>query len=208
MNGKKIEIESDLGKLEAGDKLFLLHQLGDGEDNYTVRDIDRTFSILFLFLFFIVVVIFFGKKQGWRSLFSLLISFLILVYIFIPVLLAGYSPLYVGLPIIIFLLALVIYFTHGFSKKSHMAILGTGVSLIVTAIISWIFISQAKLSGFFSDESTFLNVATNGDLDMRGLLFAGIIIGIIGILDDIAVTQVSVVSEMKNLKQKISNKEI
>ncbi len=207
-SGKKIEIKNDLGILDLGDKIFLSHVQHQGESFYTVRDIDRSNYLMLLFFLFIAVVLFFGKKQGYKSLISLVISFTIIFYVFIPALLAGHSPLFVGLPIIILLMTFVVYFTHGFKKVSTVAILGISISLIITSILLSFFIYKTKLSGFFSDEATFLNIATGGDLDMKGLLFAGILVGIIGILDDISITQSSVVYEMKSISNKLSKKEV
>ena len=207
-DGKVIELTNDLVDMKVGQNVFVAYQKDEAGENYMLRGIDRTGPIALLFLVFIAVVIFFGKKHGLRSLFSLVISFIIIFYILIPVLMSGYSPVFVGIPIVAFLLAVVIYATHGLDKKSTVAVVGTTSSIIVTGALAYVFINAAGLTGFFSDDTTYLNVATEGSLDFKGLLFTGIIMGILGVLDDIAITQVAVVSEMKNLKEKISQKEI
>jgi uncharacterized membrane protein len=207
-DGNVIETTNDLIDMKVGQNVFVSHQKYDEDEVYLLQGIDRTVPITLLFLIFVAVVIFFGKKHGLRSLFSLSISFIIIFYLLIPLLVKGYSTLFVGIPIIAFLLAIVIYATHGLDKKSTVAVIGTTSSIIITGFLAYVFIDAAKLTGFFSDDTTYLNVVTEGTLDFKGLLFTGIIMGILGVLDDIAITQVAVVAEMKNLKEKISKKEI
>ncbi|MCA9355086.1 YibE/F family protein [Candidatus Kaiserbacteria bacterium] len=67
---------------------------------------------------------------------------------------------------------------------------------------------MSSLSGFISDESVYLNFNTGGLLDFTGLLLGAIIIGVLGVLDDIAVTQSAVVSELYNSNPALSAREV
>lgn len=207
-NSQKIKIENNRTELKVGDNIFIKYQKDEFGESYTIEDINRSWVLFFLVALFILTVIWFGKKQGVKSLISLFLSFIIIFLVLIPLLLKGYSPILVGLPIASLILIVAIYFTHGFNRESSVAVAGTIITILFTGFLSYIFIKYASLSGSFTEEVIYLDVATNGVLDLRGLLFIGIIIGILGVLDDIAITQVSVVNEFKTLENKISDKEI
>jgi uncharacterized membrane protein len=84
-----------------------------------------------------------------------------------------------------------------------VAFSGTVISICLTGILAYFSIKILNLTGFFSDETVYLNFGTGGTLDFEGLLLGGIIIGVLGVLDDVAITQVAVVSEIKNSVEKI-----
>lgn len=87
---------------------------------------------------------------------------------------------------------LALYLAHGVNIRTTAAVLGTVTSLALTALLAFLFVEAARLTGFTSDEAIFLN-ATFGAVDLRGLLLASIVIGTLGILDDVTVTQASAV---------------
>src|SRR5690606_32774822 len=87
--------------------------------------------------------------------------------------------------------------THGFSPLSVIAFGGTIGAVLVTSVVAWWFVEMLRLTGYGSDASVYLTFATNGELDLVGLLLGSIIIGVLGVLDDISITQASVVRELK-----------
>jgi uncharacterized membrane protein len=195
--GQILELENDLLKLRKGDIFFLNYLISiGGAESYSVRDIERRPTILFFGILFVAVILLFGGKQGLRSLLSLAGSLLIIMYVLLPGLLKGYPPVLTSAIIATFILFLAIYLTHGFNKESHAAFLGTVTSVIVTSVLAYFAVSATRLSGFGSDEAVYLNMSTRGALDMTGLLLGAIIIGVLGVLDDIAVTQATVVREL------------
>ncbi|MES2436754.1 MAG: YibE/F family protein [Patescibacteria group bacterium] len=195
--GQIITIENDFLKLEKGDAFFMNYlKKADGTELYSVRDIERRPTIYFLIALFVAVIISFGGRQGIRSLISLAGSLLIILYVLLPALLKGYNPVLMSTLIATCILFLAIYFTHGFNKESTAAFLGTVIAIVVTGILASLAVSAASLSGFASDESVFLNLTTRGTLNMQGLLLGAIIIGVLGVLDDIAITQATVVREL------------
>jgi uncharacterized membrane protein len=111
--------------------------------------------------------------------------------------LAGWDPILVSLGVSAVVLAVVLFFTHGFNARSAIAFLGTFGAVLVTCAVAWVSVSSMRLTGFGSDASVSLNFATRGTLDFGGLLLGSIIIGILGMLDDVSITQVSVVRQLK-----------
>ena len=195
--GDIITFENDYITLKKGDRFFLNYLITiHGDELYSVREIDRRGSLVFFILLFIAVIIAFGGKQGVRSLIALTATFIAIVYILLPLLLKGYSPVLVSSGIAALVLACVIYFTHGINRESHAAFLGTVSAVALSSVLAYVAISVTRLTGFSSDESVYLNFNTGGMLDFGGLLLGGIIIGALGVLDDIAVTQAAVVHEL------------
>ncbi|MBP9715019.1 MAG: YibE/F family protein [Candidatus Pacebacteria bacterium] len=208
--GETVTIENDYIMLEKGDKFFLFHSIDsfDGIDRYTVHDLDRKPVVIFFVFLFIAVVLFFSGKQGLRSLLGLLGSFLVIFYILIPSLLKGYPPILTSIVVATAILFFAIYLTHGFNRISTVAFSGTVLAVILTGILAYIGVKLAHFTGFATEEAFYLNLNTRGTLDFTGLLLGGIIIGVLGVLDDIAITQAAVVRELFHSAPHISKKEV
>ena len=196
--GEVVTFENDLVPLGAGDRIFLSHVRDiDGQDIYLLQDIDRGIPLVTLFVLFVALLLWFAGKQGGRALASLLLSIAGIVFVLLPALLVGYDPILMSLLISAVILALALFGTHGFSALSTIAYLGTVAAVLATSLIAWWFVGALRLSGYGSDASVYLNFATRGELDLAGLLLGSIIIGVLGVLDDISITQASVVRELK-----------
>jgi uncharacterized membrane protein len=208
--GKVLTIENDYIILEKGDKFFLYHSIDglDGRESYSVRDVDRRPVIFFFIALFIAVVVFFSGKQGVRSLIGLAGSFFVILYVLIPSLLHGYPPILTSIAVATIILFLAIYFTHGFNRVSTVAFTGTVLAVILTGILAYIGVTLAHFTGFATEEAFYLNLNTRGTLDFTGLLLGGIMIGVLGVLDDIAVTQAAVVRELYSSASHLSRKEV
>jgi uncharacterized membrane protein len=123
------------------------------------------------------------------------VSFAALLFFIIPAILGGESPLLVAIVGSAAIMFAVLYLTHGVNVHTSVAVLGTLASLVVTGVLGAAFTASTQLTGFGTEEAFFLSVmGTN--VDMRGLLLAGIIIGALGVLDDVTVTQASTVAEL------------
>jgi len=208
--GETVTFENDFLVLEKGDKFFLRHLVDgvDGREVYTVRDIDRQGVIIGFVILFALAVIVLSGKQGLRSLLSLVGSFVVIMYILVPSLLRGYPPVLMSILIATVILFLAIFLTHGFNRESLVAFTGTVTAVILTGILAYLGVELASLSGFASDEAVYLNFNTRGILDFTGLLLGGIMIGVLGVLDDIAITQAAVVSELYHSAPELSKREV
>lgn len=207
--GELIEIENDYLELEEGDIFFMNYLITiQGQELYSVHDVDRRPPLFAFVALFIGVIIFFGGWQGVRSLLTLLLSFAVIVYLLLPALLAGYSPVLMSILVASGLLFIAIYFTHGFNKESTSAFIGTVIAVAFTGLLAFCAVKLCQLSGFVSDESVYLNFDTGGTLNIQGLLLGAIIIGVLGVLDDIAITQATVVREIYGSAPHLSKKEI
>lgn len=203
--GDIVLVENDFKPLKEGQKFFAsFFSTREGDVIWGVQEPDRRGALLFFVGLFIFVVILFSGFQGLRALASLLGSFVVIFYLLLPQLLNGVSPVILSSVVALIILALAIYFTHGVNRESHAALLGTFIAIIITSVLAYLAVYISALTGYASEEATFLNLNTRGSLQFEGLLLAGIIIGVIGVLDDIAVTQVAAVSELHHSAPSLS----
>lgn len=209
LRGSTITIENDYLVLEAGDRFYFNHNIYiDGRESYGITGIDRTRSLMTLGIIFIAAVVLFGGWQGLRSLIALIGSFVAIFYILLPGLLNGWNPLVASFLVAAGILFAAIFFTHGFNRESAVAYGGTMIAVLITSILAIVAVSGSNLSGFSTDESIYLNFNTGGALDFTALLIGAIIIGVLGVLDDIAVTQAAVVTELFNSNPDLSRKDV
>ncbi len=207
--GEIVVFENDYIQLEEGDAFYLNYMITiNGGEFYSVREIDRRAELVGILAFFVLVILLFAGKQGLQSLVSLFGSLLVIVYILVPGLVKGYSPIPISVAVASTILFFAIFFTHGFNRRSVVAFSGTLLAVALTGILAYFSIHITDLTGFASDESVYLNLNTGGTLDFVGLLLAGIIIGALGVLDDIAVTQVAVVRELYETPARIARWEV
>lgn len=213
-NGDLFQIEKDieiinLNELNVGDKVVVEEIKSNGEENkYIVSGFVRDGWIYFLIFIFIFTVWIVNGKKGFRLIINLAITLGIIFFIIIPLILRGWPPVFTT--VIGGTLAMIwsIYFSHGITKKSNTAILGIVISLFVVGILSWIFVKLASLTGLADEEAGVIIGLGYNMINMRGLLLAAIMIGSLGVLDDLAISQVSAVQELKKANPKMKIKEL
>lgn len=189
-----------VGNYKVGDKVYVdrLDNSG-GEESFFVTDYVRTGQLGWLLLIFLVAIIIVGGIKGLRSLISLVLSFAVILLVIIPLILRGIDPVLVAAAGVFLVLMAIIYLTEGWNKKSHLAVASIFLSLFVTLFLAWIFVLWSHLSGFASEEATLLIGTVAGSINFQGLLLAGILIGSLGVLDDIVVGQIEAVSQIKEI---------
>lgn len=204
--GEEVEIANDFFMLKEGDKLFIDRMEDEtGRITYQFEAPDRRAPLLVVVILFIATVLAFGGREGVRALLALCGSLFALGVILIPGLLGGASPVLISSLISLAILVLAILITHGFNRISLVAILGTGGTVILAAILAIWGIHAAHLSGITDDVSVYLNIQKGGSLDFSGLLLGSIIIGMLGALTESAITQVLVVQELFAAGVKLSH---
>ncbi len=193
---------------KVGDKVLVQRSPTDNGDKFYVVDFVRRGYLYLLSFIFIIIVLATGKLKGLKALISLALSFFIIIKFILPQILAGHSPLLVGVLGSFFILMVMIYITGGWHKKSHLAILSVLLSLLATMILSVIFTSLTRLTGMAQEEAAFLIGVGQQAINFKGLLLAGILIGTIGVLDDVIVGQIEAVEQIKEANPNLSTKEI
>lgn len=196
--GKVVTVENDYTIFNIGDVLYLTHDVNSSQstDMYSVADAYRLPWLYGLVGLFVICVLIFGGKQGFRGMIALALSFLAIAYLLFPGILHGYSPVLMSIGIASLMIILGSYITHGFNKVTSSAVIGMVVTIVFTGLLAYISIHGAKLTGFASEESVYLNMDTNGSINFAGLLLGGIIIGLLGVLYDAAIGQAVAVDEL------------
>ncbi len=202
-----IVIEDSSFNVAEGDKVYVRYVITkDGDEYYSIAEIYRLDGLLLLVGIFIGAVLLFGRKQGFLSLVALFISFGVIFKLLFPQMLSGGNIVLIATLGALLSLFVVMYVTHGFTRLTTSAFLGCTFSVITTLLFARFAADLTKVTGFSSEESVFLNMATNGNLDFVGLLIGGIIIGVIGVIDDVAITQASIVHELRHTDSSLSPK--
>ncbi|WP_411757766.1 YibE/F family protein [Streptomyces venezuelae] len=162
---------------------------------YSVTDVNRKLPMALLAGIFAVAVVLVGRMKGLMALVALVASFLVLTFFILPAILEGSNPLVVAVVGSSAIMLIALYLCHGLSARTSVAVLGTLISLLLIGLLGSLFIGWASLTGN-TDDNTGLIHGLYPDIDMSGLLLAGIIIGSLGVLDDVTVTQTSAVWEL------------
>ncbi|HEX5997406.1 MAG TPA: YibE/F family protein [Jiangellales bacterium] len=183
--------------VDVGDQVILIVAQDPADPTrriYSIIDHQRAVPLLALVGVFVVATLVFARWRGLAALGGLAVSFAIVLAFVVPAIMDGSPPLLVAIVGAAAIVFVVLYVTHGVRVQTTMAVLGTVVSLVITGVAATVASAAAHLSGF-ADESSF-TLAFYRDVDLHGLLLAGIIIGSLGVLDDVTVTQAMTVTEL------------
>ena len=188
---KVLTVDNDYLNLKVGEVFYLMHTTGalDGSDYYSVDEPYRIPQVLTIVGLFILAVFLFGGLQGIRGIISLAGSFLLIFYVLLPGILHGYNPLLVTIGVSSLIIIVGSYITHGINKTTSSAILGMIATVSFTGAFAYWAVYFTRLSGFATEEVSYLNFDTHGGVSIIGLLLGGIMIGLLGVLYDIAISQ-------------------
>ncbi|HEX5616534.1 MAG TPA: YibE/F family protein [Acidimicrobiia bacterium] len=195
----------DLG---VGDRVVLNHH-PDGDEglDYSFADRQRRRPLLALLVLFAVAVVLLGRVRGFAALAGLAVSVVVILTFVLPGLLDGHEPVLVAVIGASAIAYLALYLAHGVNPLTTVALLGTLAALALTVGLSMLFTELTELSGFASEEAAFLGLLAE-NIDMRGLVLAGIVIGALGALDDMTVTQASAVAELSAADPTMSRRQL
>ena len=201
-----ITLEIDYGRrqlltsdrmLEVGEKVLVdVGRAPDGSLNAYFIDFERATPILWLAITFVGFVLLVSGWQGLRGLVGMAASLAVILLFIIPEVLQGGDPVWVSVAGSFVLLAVSLYLIYGWGWKTHAAVLGMTVSLVLTALLANFFVDLTRLSGFGNEDAIYVVQQLNITLNLRGLVLAGVIIGALGALDDLVITQASVAFEL------------
>ena len=206
---KGILMEMDYGKrqvlsgevyLQPGDRVLVT--VGARPDNvltvYYTEHV-RTRPLLWLLLAFVIAILLISRWKGLRSLLSLAFSLYVIIAYIIPHILAGEDPVRVSIVGSVILLAVTLYLTYGWNLKTHSAVVGMFFVLVITGTLAWFFVIFTRLTGSGDENALFLIQMLDSRINLRGLLLGGMIIGALGVLDDLVTTQASAVFELNQV---------
>jgi uncharacterized membrane protein len=193
----KRQVRSDEYDLTIGDRVIVsISKTPENVINAYFVDFVRTTPMLWLAGIFALAIIVISRWKGVGALLSMAFSLYVIIGYIIPHILIGEDPLRVSIIGSIILLGVTLYLTYGWTLKTHAAVLSMILVLILTGVLSALFVFFTKLNGTGDESVMFLVQLTENPINMRGLLLGGMIIGALGVLDDLVTTQASAVFEL------------
>ncbi|MEW6085027.1 MAG: YibE/F family protein [Chloroflexota bacterium] len=199
------QIRNDDNAFAPGDEIFVL--IGTNlEGILTAHYVDyvRTKPLLTLFAVFVIATILLGKWKGVSSLLALAFTMLVIIGYIVPHILAGEDPLRVSLIGCTIMLGTTLYVTYGWNLKTHASVISMVLALLLTGILSILFVSLTRLTGSGQEDTLFLIQFSEASINLRGLLLGGMVIGALGVLDDLVSSQSSAVFEIHSANPSLS----
>lgn len=191
------QIRNEMILLAPGDKILVtVSSIPSGEVSAQFTDFYRRDSLLLLLGIFVVTSVVISGWKGVRSLLGILLSLAVIVLIILPGIQQGKDPLSISIFGAFLFMAFSLYLIYGWTVKTHAAVLGSLVALAITGFLAYIFVNHARLTGYGDENMFFISQLTGNTLNTRSLLLAGVLIGTLGVLDDLVISQASAVFEL------------
>lgn len=197
--GLEATFTNDFTQVKMGDQVYVRHTIDPGlAEFWAITDSYRLPVLTTLLLGFLALLFLFGGIQGLRGLASLLGSLVLIFYVLIPGIDRGFSPIAVSIGVASLIIIAGSYITHGFTRTTTAAMLGMIVTVLCTGAITYVAVIASHLSGFIGEESVYLDIHMKGTIDLVGLFFGSVMIGLLGILYDVAIGQAIAVEELSH----------
>jgi len=203
------QVLSNTTYLQAGDKVLVTVGLRpDGVLTVYFVDFVRSDSLLWLTAIFVAVILAISRWKGLRSLLSMAFSLLVIIGYIIPHILVGEDPLWVSIAGSVILLGVTLYLTYGWNLKTHAAVVSMIFVLLITGTLAVLAVFFTRLTGSGDENALFLIQMLNTQINLRGLLLGGMIIGALGVLDDLVTTQASAVFELHQANESLGFRQL
>ena len=195
--------------LSVGDAVVVVNSTSvQAKESYAIVDTYRIPRLWMLSGIFFLVALLFGRIRGATSILGLVLTGVVIIGYVVPQIMAGGNPLTVSIIASLIITVPSLYLAHGLNARTTVALVSTLITLAATAWIATRFVGWAHLSGNGSEDAFFLQGLGLNNLNLQGLLLAGIILGVVGILDDITTAQSAVVEELHQANPKLSVSEL
>lgn len=210
---KKVMIENgnqplvNIVKYDVNDRVLVNLTNGLNGEEYVITDFVRNDSLILLSVIFVFLLLVIAKWKGFSSLLGMIFTFLIVFVFILPKILEGNNPVLIASVGSLLIIPVSFYLAHGFNKKTTIAIISSIITLLITTILGSIFINIGHLTGLSSEEAGMLSLDKDS-LNMKGILLAGIVVGALGVLDDITISQAAIVDELSNTAKLIKVRDL
>jgi uncharacterized membrane protein len=195
--GTTTSFTNNFTQVRVGQLVYIRHTTGgDAPDMWSISDPYRIPVLEGLAAVFLLLVLLFGGLPGIRGIASLAGSLVLIFYVLLPGIYAGYSVVLLSIGVSSLIIIVGSYITHGFNRTTTAAVIGMVATVLITGAGAYYVVHLANLSGYTTESNVYLNFDTSGKIDMIGLLFGGIMIGLLGVLYDIAIGQAVSIEEL------------
>ena len=191
--------------IETGDKIiYLLSFPGSVKERNGYFEYDRSGILSGLVVGFIALMVLFERKKGFNTVISLIFTCLAIFMVFIPSILKGRNIYLSSISVSIFIIFMTLLLLNGANKKTLCAIVGNLGGLLIAGLLAFITSEMMHLTGLIDDDSIFLlMIGTETPIDLKAILWAGIVIGSLGAVMDVSM---SIASPMHELAENMSDR--
>jgi uncharacterized membrane protein len=208
-SGSEFQPLNENQRLRVGSQVIIsLQQITDAESEYVLNDVYRIPILIGLACAFALLVVVIGGRQGAFSILGMFFSLFVLISFIVPHILAGENPFFITLIGAILTAVVTMYVSHGFKRQTHIALASMLICLAAAGFLSTSAVRLGQFVGLGSEEASYLQFGTTQKINLQGLLLAGILLGTLGILDDITLAQTAVIEQLKAVNPKITFSEL
>jgi uncharacterized membrane protein len=208
-NGKDF-VGGTFHKYAVGDKVIVdnpPNEPGAKQNFYYIIDWYRIPNLIIATLFFFALAIYFGRKRGLTSIIGMVFSVLVIFYYIMPTILKGGDPFLTAITGAVIIIILSLYLSHGFNRRTTIALISTLLTLGLAVVLDLIFVHFTKLVGDGTEDAIYLQLY-NAKINLQGVLLGGIIIGVLGVLDDVTTGQSAAIEEIHTANNDLGFKEL
>ena len=202
-------LEQSSEAFKVGDSVYLTDMQGlEGESMWGITGYARGRSILFWTLLFCLLIFLVGGKRSLGSIFSLILSFVVIYLFLIPRIVESSNILLFGYITVFVILTLGMYLAHGFRKLTTISLISTLIGIVVVSLLSWLLLNVLNINGMGDESAFLLSSQMGGDINIQTLFLFSIILGATGVLDDVVIGQVSSMYEIYDTNPKLTISEL
>jgi uncharacterized membrane protein len=205
--GDLVELRPQL-EVTQGDTVVITKSIANNKTTYEVVDTYRIYHLYPIAILFLVIVLLVTRLKGLGALIGLGISLTIIITFIVPQILAGKDPLLASIVGSMFIMVATMYLAHGFSQKTNIALISTSLSLVLAGVLSYASVHYTFLSGLGNENAANLQFGQTGDINFQGLLLGGIIIGSLGVLEDITTGLAASIQELTLANSRLKFREL
>lgn len=206
-HGENVSIREEQ-KVEPGDKVVVIQSENPQGVTYSIIDHYRLPGLGLITLLFLGLAVLLGRRKALMSVLGLIVSIGVLIYFILPQIATGSNPLLISFVGAVFIAVCSLSLAHGFEQRTRIALVSTLITLGLSALLSMGFVSLARLTGLGSDDALYLTFGPLEHVNLKGILLGGILIGALGVLDDITTAQAAAVDEIRKANPKLSFHEL
>lgn len=199
--GKKLEVK-------ANDTVVVGYIKNSDQETYFLADTYRLPVVYALVLVFLALVFAIARKKGLGSFLGLVFSVLVLVKFMLPQLVNGQNPFLIITSSVLIISSVSLFLAHGFNRQTALSLFSILITLLFAAGFAALAVYLTNISGMGTEEAIFLSISSVNKLNFQSLFLGAVLIGALGVLDDITTAQTAVVAELKKAKEELGFKEL
>jgi len=195
-------------EVSVGQTVVLLKSQTPQQTLYQIVDNYRLTQLYPIAILFLIVVLLVSRLKGLGAIVGLGISLSVIIFFIVPQILAGQDPLLASIVGSLIIMVATMYLAHGFSQKTNIALISTSLALVLTGVLSYVAVHITNLNGMGSEDVASLQFGPTSNINFQGLLLGGIIIGSLGVLEDITTGLAASIQELSQANHKLKFKEL